>query len=62
MKPQDELTMDASQTMPVELIGGPLCGRSVMWDVGRETKQIAYYGGVTTYQYEGSGKAVHLNG
>ncbi len=58
--------------LPVELIGGPLCGAKVPWQQGKKRAEIKYNPNraelasngtaVAVYDWEGDGKAVYVRG
>lgn len=45
----------------VELVSGPLCGKSFHWRKGVKEEYMDYYGGVAVYRYEGP-SPVHEDG
>lgn len=54
-KPQSK-----GNSVPVELIAGPLCGLEVDWPPGNMHAGFVYYGGICVYELEQEGKAVYL--
>jgi len=50
--------------IPVELVGGPLCGAEIHIDAddNSEFHEVPYYGGIAIYQMQENGKGRYVRG